>query len=151
MSHLKQQLQDSMKEAMRSKDAQRLSVIRLLISAIKQREIDERIELDDAQVLAILDKQLKQRKDSIQQFHSANREDLVIKETFEMDVIQEFMPKPLLEEEISSMIDHVIKSTDAASIKDMGKVMAALKPEIQGRADIATVSAQIKSKLSEIN
>ncbi len=145
---LKSRLQDDMKNAMRSKDKDRLIVIRGTIAAIKQREIDERIELDDSQVLAILDKLVKQRRDSIQQFREAQRIDLAEKEEMEMAILQEYLPVALTEAEISQLIDQAIKTSDAQSMKDMGKVMGILKPQIQGRGDMSQVSTFIKQKLS---
>lgn len=145
---LKERITDNMKTAMRARDKDRLGVIRLIQAAIKQREVDERITLDDTQVLAALDKMLKQRRDSITQFESGNRQDLADKEKFEVDIIREFMPQALTDAEIDTLIDEVMTQTGAASIKDMGKVMGALKPKIQGRADAGAVSAKIKQRLN---
>jgi len=145
---LKSRLQDDMKNAMRAKEKDRLIVIRGVMAAIKQREVDERIELDDTQILAILDKLVKQRRDSIQQFGDAKRFDLVEKEEMELTVLQEYLPAALSEEEIAQLIDDAISSTGAGSMKDMGKVMGLLKPQIQGRGDMSQVSALIKQKLS---
>ena len=145
---LKFRLQDDMKNAMRAKEKDRLIVIRGTMAAIKQREIDERIELDDSQILAILDKLVKQRRDSIQQFRDAERLDLAEKEEMEMAVLQEYLPVALTEAEIAKLIDEAVSSTGAESMKDMGKVMGLLKPQIQGRGDMAQVSALIKQKLS---
>lgn len=146
--NLKQRLQDEMKAAMRAKDKDRLATIRLINAAVKQREVDERIELSDAQVLEVLDKMVKQRRDSIAQYRDAGREELAAKEEAELSIIQEFMPAPLSEQELDGLIDQAIADTGAASMQDMGKVMGALKPKIQGRADMGAVSAKVKAKLS---
>jgi uncharacterized protein YqeY len=148
MSNLKKQIQDAVVTAMKSGDKQRLAVIRLISSAMKQVEVDERIELDDTRVIAILDKMVKQRRESISQFKTAGRDDLVEKESYEIDVIQEFLPQALNEEEIDSIISQAIEQTGAASIKDMGKVMGIVKPRIVGRADMGEVSGRIKTILS---
>ena len=148
MSGLKEQLTEDMKTAMRSKDKERLGVIRLALAAIKQREVDERIELDDTQVLAVLDKMLKQRKDSISQFDAAGRQDLVDKETFEVSVLQEYLPTALSEQEIEVLVKTVIAEVGANSMQDMGAVMAKLKPQTQGRADMSMVSQKVKAALS---
>lgn len=145
---LKTRLTEEMKAAMRSKDKERLGVIRLVLSAIKQREVDERIELDDTQVLVVLEKMLKQRRDSIEQFRNGNREDLAIKEEFEVGILQEYMPAALSEQEIDTILEEIIIATGASSIKDMGKVMAQLKPKIQGKADMGAVSQKIKARLA---
>lgn len=147
-SVLKQQLTDDMKTAMRAKDKQRLGVVRLVLAAIKQREVDERIELDDAQVLAVLDKMVKQRRDSFTQFTDAGRQDLADQENFELGVLQEYLPAALSEAEIDALITAAIESTGAASMKEMGKVMGVLKPQVQGRADVGEVSKRIKSLLA---
>jgi uncharacterized protein YqeY len=148
MSALKTRIQDDMKTAMRARDAARLGAIRMILAAIKQREVDERIELDDTQVVAVLGKMVKQHQDSIAQYASGGRGDLVAKERFELDIIDGYMPPAMPEGELSALIERAIASTGAQSIKDMGKVMAMLKPEIQGRADMAVVSAKIKARLS---
>jgi uncharacterized protein YqeY len=145
---LKQRLQDEMKAAMKSGDKARLGVIRLINAAIKQREVDERIELDDTQVLAVLDKMLKQRRDSITQFEKAGREDLAAKERFEVSVCQSYMPAALSDAEIDVQITEAIATTAASGMRDMGKVMAILKPQLQGRADMAAVSKQVKARLA---
>jgi len=145
---LKQRLQDDMKAAMKAGDKPRLGVIRLINAAIKQREVDERIELDDTQVLAVLDKMLKQRRDSIAQYEQAGREDLAAKERFEVEVCQDYMPAALSEAEIGTLIDEAVASTGAAGMRDMGKVMGVLKPKLQGRADMAAVSQQVKERLA---
>ncbi|MBK1621104.1 glutamyl-tRNA amidotransferase [Lamprobacter modestohalophilus] len=145
---LKARLQADMKAAMKAGDKARLGVIRLINAAIKQREVDERVELDDTQVLVVLDKMLKQRRDSVTQYQDAGREDLAAQERFEIQVCQEYMPAALSEDEIAALITAAIADTGAAGMKDMGKVMAALKPKLQGRADMAAVSAKIKAKLA---
>ncbi|MCG6939157.1 MAG: GatB/YqeY domain-containing protein [Gammaproteobacteria bacterium] len=148
MSELKKRIQDAAIQAMKSGDKQRLAVIRLMTSSMKQIEVDERIELDDARVTAILDKMVKQRRESIAQFKTAGRDDLVRQESFEIDVIQEFLPPALSEAEIDSIVNQAIKQTGASSIKDMGKVMGLVKPQIIGRADVGEVSGRIKSLLA---
>lgn len=145
---LKQRIQEDMKAAMRAQERQRLDAIRLILAAVKQIEVDERIEIDDARMLVILDKMLKQRRDSIEQYQKAARQDLIDQENFEIKIIQSYMPTPLTDAELNELIDGVISSTGATSAKDMGKVMADLKPKIQGRADIGAVSAKIKERLS---
>ncbi len=145
---LKIRLQEEMKDAMRAKAKERLVVIRGVLAAIKQREIDEQIELDDTQVLAILDKLVKQRRDSSQQFRAAERADLADKEDREMEVLQEFLPAALTEAEIIQMIDEAVTATGAESMKDMGKVMGIIKSKAQGRADMSQISGLIKQKLS---
>ena len=147
-SELKQQLTEDMKTAMRAKDKPRLGIIRLVLAAIKQREVDERIELDDAQVLAVLDKMVKQRRDSLTQFTDAGRQDLADQESFELSVLQNYLPAALSEAEIDALITAAVESTGAASMKEMGKVMAVLKPQVQGRADVGEVSKRIKSLLA---
>jgi uncharacterized protein YqeY len=148
MTSLKQRIQDDMKVAMKSGEKDRLGVIRLMMAAIKQREVDERIQLDDAQVIAVLDKMMKQRRESIVQYQAAGREDLVNVENAEIQVIREYLPKALSESEIEGLIKAAIAETGAANIADMGKVMAVVKPKMQGRADLSAVSARIKSLLS---
>lgn len=148
VSMLKQRLQDDMKAAMKARDKSRLGVIRLINAAIKQREVDERIELDDTQVLAVLDKMLKQRRDSITQYDAAGRADLADTERFEVEVCQHYMPAALSETEIDTMVGDAIAAVGAASMQDMGKVMGILKPKLQGRADMAHVSGLVKSRLS---
>lgn len=143
------QLKDAQKDAMRSKDKLSLGTIRLALAAVKQREVDERIELNDTDVLQILTKMIKQRQESIVQFEKGNREDLALIERNEIEVVQRFMPKPLSVDEVTSIIDKAIADTGADSIKDMGKVMAAVKDQLQGRADMGTVSGMIKSALNQ--
>ncbi len=137
-----------MKTAMRAKDSARLGVIRLILAGVKQREVDERIELDDTEVLAVLDKMIKQRRDSIEQFGKAQRQDLVDKETFELDVINAYLPPQLDAAELSALIEQAIAESGAQSMKDMGKVMGVLRPRVQGRADVGAVSAQVKTRLA---
>ena len=145
---LKQRLSEDMKTAMRSKDTERLAVIRLALAALKQREVDERITLDDTQVLAVLDNMVKQRRDSLAQYEAANHKDLADKEAFEIQVLQTYMPTALSEAELSVLIAEAIGSAGAAGPQDMGKVMNALRPKVQGRADMGAVSALVKAKLS---
>ncbi len=147
-SALKDQIQDAMKTAMKSGDKERLAVIRLIMSAIKQVEVDERIEVDDSRALGILDKMVKQRRESISQFESGGREDLASKEQAEIDIISDFLPKALSQEEIEDIINNAISQTGAESMKDMGKVMGIVKPQITGRADVGAVSGKIKALLS---
>jgi uncharacterized protein YqeY len=144
---LKQTLSDAMKTAMRAKDKARLSAVRLILADIKRIEVDERIDVDDARALAVLDKMLKQRRDSISQYDSAGRVDLADQERFEMDVIQSFLPTPLSDAELDALISAAIASTGADSIKNMGQVVAILKPQVQGRADMGMVSQKVKSQL----
>jgi uncharacterized protein YqeY len=145
---LKDRITDDMKDAMRARDASRLSTIRLLLAAIKQREVDGRVALTDTDVLAILDKMVKQRRESIAQFEAGNRPDLAAVERAEIEVLQAYMPKPLSESEIGQMIDAAIAATGAAGAPGIGKVMAVLKPQLAGRADLSAVSALVKSRLS---
>jgi uncharacterized protein YqeY len=145
---LKQQLTDDMKTAMRGGEKDRLGVIRLILAAIKQREVDERIELDDVQTLAVLEKMVKQRKDSISQFEAANRQDLADIEQAEMKVIEVYLPAKLGDEEIDALITAAIAETGASSARDMGKVVAAVKEKAAGRADMGVVSGRIKSRLA---
>ena len=147
-SAIKDKITEDMKDAMRAQDKERLSTIRLILAALKQREVDERIVLTDENVLAILDKMLKQRRESITQYEAANRKDLADKEATEMKVIQAYLPSQLSEAEIIAMIDAAIKESGANSVRDMGKVMGIIKPKVQGRADVAVVSNQIKDRLS---
>lgn len=145
---LKAQITEDMKTAMRAKDTARLGAIRLLLAAIKQREVDERIELDDTQIIAVIDKMLKQRRDSITQFEAAGRQELADIEKFEISILQAYMPQAASAGEIDSLIIQAITSTGATGIKDMGKVMAILKIQLAGRADMAQVSTHIKAKLA---
>jgi len=146
-SAIKGKITEDMKEAMRNHDKERLATIRLILAAFKQREVDERITLTDEQVLSILDKMLKQRRESITQYQAGNRPDLVQKEEEEVQVIQHYLPAQLSDAEVNALIDAAIKESNAASMRDMGKVMGILKPKLQGRADIAAVSAKIKERL----
>ena len=146
---LKEDIQQDMKEAMRAGDKQRLGTIRLILAAIKQREVDERITLDDQQVTAVLDKMSKQRRESLSQYEKAGRDDLAEQEAYELKLIQAYLPEPLGEEEINQLIDAAISETGASSLKDMGKVMGILKPKLQGRADMGAVSAKIKTRLRQ--
>jgi len=144
---LKQQIQGDMKAAMKSGDKRTLGTIRLLLAAIKQIEVDSRTEVDDAQVLAILDKMVKQRRDSITQYESAGRTELAEQELFEIGVLKEYLPQPLSDDEIAAMVADAIASCGAETMRDMGKVMGQLKPKMQGRADMGAVSALIKQQL----
>lgn len=145
---LKQQLTDDMKTAMKSGDKHGLGVIRLMLAAIKQREVDERIELDDAQVLAALDKMVKQRRDSVSQFEAAQRQDLADVEKSEITVIERYLPAKLNEADILAAIDAAIAQTGAAGAADIGKLMGVLKPQLAGQADMGQVSALVKQRLS---
>jgi uncharacterized protein YqeY len=147
MSALKDQLTNAMKEAMRAKDQHRLTVIRMALASLKQVEVDERIELDDARVLAILDKQIKQRIDASTQFRDAGRTDLSDKEDIEAAILREFMPAALSQDEINTAIDAAIAQVGETGMQAMGKVMAILKPQLQGRADLGAVSGQVKQRL----
>jgi len=144
---LRDRITEDMKNAMRAGEKERLAAIRLALAAIKQREVDERITLDDTQVLAVLDKMIKQRREAITLFQSGGRADLVAKETVEIGVLQGYLPAQMSEAEIEALIGEAIAATGAASIKDMGKVMAVVKPKAQGRADLGAVSARIKQRL----
>jgi uncharacterized protein YqeY len=144
---LKARITEDMKAAMRSGEKDRLSCIRMLQAGIKQREVDERVELDDTQVLAVIDKMIKQRKESVAQFQAGNRADLVAKESAEIDVLTGYLPAQLGAAELDAMIKDAIATTGAASMKDMGKVMGILKPKVQGRTDMGALSARIKSAL----
>lgn len=145
---LKDRITEDMKAAMRSKDAPRLAAIRLLLAAMKQREVDERVTLSDADVIAIVDKLLKQRRESIAQFGKAGRDDLVAGEQFEVTVLSAYMPQPLSESEVAAAIGDAIATTGAAVPGDMGKVMGVLKGRLAGRADLSAVSALVKARLS---
>ncbi len=147
MSELLVEIKGDMKEAMRNKQKVRLSAIRMLLAAIKQIEVDQRIEVQDTDILVILDKMIKQRRDSISQFESAGRQELADIEKEEIEALQNYMPQALNDDEISSLIDAAMSETGAESMRDMGKVMAILKPQLQGRADIGAVSGKIKAKL----
>lgn len=144
---LKAQISEDMKNAMRAKDSARLGAIRLLQAAIKQREVDERIELSDTDVIAAIEKMLKQRRDSIAAYESANRQDLADVEKFEVTVLQTYLPQQLTEEELNALLEKVVAETGASGIKDMSKVMAAIKPLVVGRADMGKISGLIKTRL----
>jgi uncharacterized protein YqeY len=144
---LKERITEDMKSAMRAAEKERLATIRLILAAIKQREVDERITLDDTQVLAVLEKMIKQRREAITQFEAGGRADLVAKESAEIVVLQGYLPAQMTPAEIDSLISEAIAASGATSIKDMGKVMAAVKPKAQGRADMGAISARIKQKL----
>ncbi|MCP4598611.1 GatB/YqeY domain-containing protein [Neptuniibacter sp.] len=148
MSELKQQITTEMKAAMRAKDKARLATIRMMLAELKRIEVDERIELDDTRVLAVLDKMSKQRRDSISQFEEAARMDLADAERQELEVIKTFLPQPLTDEEIAGLVKQAAEQSGAQSMQDMGKVMGILKPQIQGRADMGTVSQLVKAQLS---
>ncbi|TDR81359.1 GatB/YqeY domain-containing protein [Paludibacterium purpuratum] len=145
---LKARIQEDMKAAMKARETDRLAAIRLLMAAMKQKEIDERIELDDAGVTAVIDKMIKQRRDSISQYEMAKRMDLVDKERFELDTLSAYLPQQLDEAEIDAMIEAAVQQSGAASMQDMGKVMGLLKPQMAGRADMGAVSARIKARLA---
>ncbi len=145
---LRQRVESDMKTAMRAKDKERLGTIRLILAAIKQREIDERITLGDTDILAVLDKMIKQRRDSITQFEQAGRQELADKEAAEVAVIQEYLPAALGDDEVDSLIAEAMTASGASSPQDIGKIMALLKPKLQGRADMGLVSRKVKEKLS---
>ena len=147
LATLKERITDDVKAAMRSGEKERLGAIRMITAAIKQREVDERISLDDAQVLSVLEKMIKQRKESVEQFKAGNRQDLADKEAAEITLLQSYMPSQLSAVELDALIDEAVAATGAASIKDMGKVMALIKAKAQGRADMGAVGAKIKAKL----
>jgi len=146
---LTQRIRDDMKASLKAGDKRRLGTVRLILAAVKQREVDERIELDDQQVLVVLDKMVKQRRESITQYEKAGRDDLAEQEAFEVSIIQEYLPAALSDDEIATLIEEAIAGTGAQSIRDMGKVMGQLKPKMQGRADMGSVSALVKQKLSD--
>ncbi|MEP1741573.1 MAG: GatB/YqeY domain-containing protein [Kangiellaceae bacterium] len=147
MSDLLNQIKSGMKDAMRNKEKVRLAAIRMLLAAIKQIEVDQRKEITDTDVLTVLDKMIKQRRDSIAQFESAGRDELADIEKQEIEALQVYMPQPLTDDEISSLIDQALADSGAESMRDMGKVMAILKPKLQGKADMGAVSGKIKAKL----
>ncbi|MEM5366060.1 GatB/YqeY domain-containing protein [Paraburkholderia azotifigens] len=146
---LKVRINDDMKAAMRARETERLGTIRLLLAAIKQREVDDRVELDDAGITAVVDKMIKQRKDSIAQFETAGRSDLVDKEKAELDVLSAYMPEQLSDAEIAAEVQAAVTQVGAAGPQDMGKVMGVLKPKLAGKADMTAVSAQVKAALSK--
>jgi uncharacterized protein len=148
MTTLKTRITDDMKAAMKAKDAQRLGAVRLALAAIKQREVDERKELSDADVLAVLEKMIKQRRDSIQQYTAGNRKDLADQEQFEIDVLSAYLPQQATEAEVDTVIAEAIAATGAKGIADMGKVMGQVKAKLAGRADMGQVSARVKARLA---
>lgn len=148
VSSLKQRIQEDMKIALRAQEKQRLGVIRLIFAAIKQVEVDERVEVDDTRITQILNKMIKQRRDSIAQYDQAKRDDLADQERLEVGIIQAYLPEPLSEADIDQMVSEAITKVGATSVKDMGKVMAELKERIQGRADMTQISAKIKERLT---
>jgi len=145
---LKQRIQDDMKTALKAGDKRRLGIIRLILAAIKQREVDERIEIDDTQVLAVLDKLVKQQRDAIEQYTKANRQDLAEQEAYEVGVCREYLPAALGEDELIALVDAAIAAVGATSVKDMGKVMGRIKPQAQGRADMGAVGKLVKERLA---
>lgn len=145
---LKDRLQEEIKAALRAKDKERLGALRLMLADIKKKEIDERISLSDVQVIGVLERMIKQRRESIAQYENAARADLAAKEAFEIEVIQSFMPPPVSDAEIDTLIEQALAATGAQSMRDMGKVMAALKDPLQGRADMAVVSTRVKARLA---
>ncbi len=145
---LKDRIGDDMKAAMRARDAGRLSAIRMLVAAVRQKEIDERIELDDTQTIAVVERLSKQRRDSIEQFEQAGRHELAAREKFELDVLAGYLPQPASAEELNAEIDAAIAAASAASLQDIGKVMGLLKQRLAGRADLSKVSAQVRQRLS---
>jgi hypothetical protein len=145
---IKQRLAEEIRRAMKAGEKERLGALRQIHAAIQQREVDERVELDDAAVLAVLDKLAKQYRESLDQYEAAGREDLVRRERAELDVVAEFLPAPLEEAEIERLVDEAIVETGAATVRDMGRVMGVLKPKVQGRADMSAVSARVKARLS---
>lgn len=146
-SELKNRITDAVKQAMRAGDKPRVAALRLVTAAIKQREVDERIELDDEQIVALLSKQVKQRQESIQQYEANNRPDLAEKERYEIGILEEFLPQPLSADEVEALIQDAIRETGASSMQDMGKVMGVLRPKLQGRADMGAASARVKALL----
>jgi uncharacterized protein YqeY len=147
MAQLKQCINEDVKLAMRAKEKDRLVALRMIMAAIKQKEVDERIQLDDTQVLTVLDKMAKQRRDSIEQYQKAGRNDLVKKENFDLDIVQAYLPTPLSDDKISGLIKNAINEAGATSMKDMGKVMSILKPQVQGRTDMGKLSGLVKQQL----
>lgn len=145
---LKERINQDVKNAMRSQDKRRLGALRLIMAAIKQREVDERITVDDPTLLGILEKMLKQRRDSMTQYQKGGRDDLAEQEAYEIDLIQEYLPKPLTEAEVNAMIESAVQNTGAASIKDMAKVMGALRAQVTGRFDMGELSARVRTRLA---
>ena len=150
MSSLKNQITEDMKSAMKAGEKDRLKVVRLILAAIKQVEVDKRIELDDAAVLAVLDKMVKQRRDSVDQFEQGNREDLAAIERADIEVLETYLPEQLSADELASMVDEIIAATGAESMRDMGKVMGQIKAKAAGRADMGAVSATVKERLNAL-
>lgn len=148
MAEIKQRLNDDVKTAMRNRDRERLGTLRMILAAIKQREVDERITLDDTQILMVLDKMAKQHRDSIAQFEQADRSDLVEKENRELAIVQSYLPAQLSNEEIQALLNQAIQESGAVSMQDMGKVMSVLKPKLQGRADMGKISVLVKAQLA---
>ncbi|HHC73612.1 MAG TPA: GatB/YqeY domain-containing protein [Thiothrix sp.] len=146
---LKQQIKDDMKTAMKAKDKARLTTVRLMLAAIKQQEVDKQIELNDSDVLVVLNKMVKQRRDSIIQYNNAGRDELAAVEQDELSLIQTYLPQPFSDQEVAALLDQVITDTGASSKQDMGKVMAQLKAKLQGRADMSKVSGLVRARLSE--
>lgn len=146
---LKSRLQDAVKQAMRDGDRARLGTLRMALAAIQQVEVDERRDLDDTEVLAILDKQVKQRRESVEQYRGGGRDDLADREEAEIRILAEFLPRPLTDEELDELVKQAIEGAGAESVRDMGKVMAALKPRVQGRADMGEVSRRVKQRLGD--
>lgn len=146
--HLKSRIQDDVKSAMRSRDKERLGTLRLVTAAIKQKEVDERVELNDSGVLSVLDKMAKQRRESLEQYETAGRDDLAAQERYELEILSAYLPEPLREEELARLIESAIAETGAQSMRDMGAVMAHLRDEVQGRADMKAVSAAVRGLLS---
>ena len=144
---LKSKIQDDVKVAMRARDRERLSALRLITAAIKQKEVDDRVDLDDGAVVGVLEKMIKQRRDSIEQYQKAGRDELAAREAYEIDVINAYMPVALEDAELEALIDAVVEQTGASTMKEMGKVMGALKAKVQGRADMGAVSAKVKARL----
>ncbi len=144
---LKSRIQDDVKSAMRARDRERLNALRLIWAAIKQKEVDDRVDLDDKAVMAVLEKMIKQRRDSFEQYEKAGRDELAAREAFEIEVIQSYMPASMDDAEVEALIDAAVTATGASSMRDMGKVMGALKAKIQGRADMGVVGAQVKARL----
>jgi uncharacterized protein YqeY len=147
MTELKIRIQEDVKDAMRARDKARLGTLRMVTAAIKQREIDDRVVLGDNDVIAVLNKQIKQRRDSLSQYQAAGRDDLADKEAYEIEVIQEYMPEQLNADALNQLIGEAIAQTQASTVKDIGKVMARVKPKVQGRADMAAVSAEVRAQL----
>lgn len=145
---LKARLTDDMKQALRAGDKPRLSVLRMALAAVKQREIDDRIELEDADVLGVLEKMIKQRRESAVQYRNGNREDLAVKEESEIEILSSYLPEPLADAEIDGLIDDAIRSSGADSMRDMGKVMGVIKASAKGRVDMSVVSARVRDRLS---